>query len=74
MCFAFDTIFLLLFGIFSCVFDLNLKSIRYVCRKLIVKFVDDESGLHHGYLVVNCNLLNLFLVGNNLVRFFEHLQ
>ena len=38
---------LLLFGRFHYVFYLFLKSIRYVYRKLISKYVDDESGLDH---------------------------
>ena len=38
-------------------------------RKLILKFVDDENGLHHGYVVVNCNKLNLYLVDNKICAF-----
>ena len=44
--------FLLLSDKFRCVFFLCLKSIRCVYRKLILKFVDDESDLHRGYVVV----------------------
>ena len=46
-----------------------IKSIRCVYRKLILKFVGDQSGLHHGYVVVSCNILNLFMVDKNLVHF-----
>ena len=59
----------LIFDKFNCVFYLYLKSIR----NLILKFVDDESGLHHEYVVVSCIILNLYLVDNNLVRFYWRL-
>ena len=72
--FAFVTIFLLLFGSFHCVFCLCLKSIRYVYRKLISKFVDDESSLHHVRVTVIYNKLNPCWVNNNLVHFYERLQ
>ena len=36
-------------------------------RKLILKFVDGESGLHHVHVLVDYNRLNLYLVDNNLV-------
>ena len=65
--FAFVTNFLLLFARLHYVFYLYLKSIRYVYRKLILKFVDDESGLHHVYVMVNYNKLNLYLVDNIIV-------
>ena len=42
-------------------------------RKLILKIEGDESGLHHGYVVVSCNMLNLYLVDNNLVHFYGRL-
>ena len=42
-------------------------------RKLILKFVDDESDLHQVYVVVDYNKLNLYLVDNNLVYFCGHL-
>ena len=71
--FAFVTISLLLFGIFIYVFYLYLKSIRYLYRKLILKFVDDESGLHHEYVMVDYNKLNLCSVDNILVYFYGHL-
>ena len=41
--------------------------------KLILKFVDDENGLHHEYVVVNCIILNLHLVDNNRVHFYWRL-
>ena len=44
---------------FHCAFHLCLKFIRYVYRKLILKFVGDESDLHRGYAVVDCNILIL---------------
>ena len=65
--------FLLLFGRFHCVFYLFLKSIRYVYQKLISKFVDDESGLHHVCITVGYNKLNPCWVDNNLVHFYERL-
>ena len=71
--FCLRAIFLLFFDKFHCVFYLYLKSIRCVYRKLILKFVGDESGLHHGYVVVNYSKLNLCLVDNKLVHFFGHL-
>ena len=37
------------------------------------KFVDDESGLHHVFVKVGYNKLNLCLVDNNLLHFYEHL-
>ena len=30
-----------------------------MCRKLILKCVDDESDLHHAYVMVDYNILNL---------------
>ena len=51
--------FLLLFDEFHCVFYLCLKSNFCVYRKLILKFVDDESDFHRGYVVVDCNILIL---------------
>ena len=42
-------------------------------RKLFLRFVDDENDLHRGCVVVNCNILILYLVGNNLEPFFEEL-
>ena len=61
---------MLFFDKFHCVFYLYLKSIRCRYRKLISKFVDDESGLHHGYVVVvDYKKLNLCLVDNHLVHF-----
>ena len=51
--------FLLLSGNFRCVFCLRLKFIRCVYRELILKFVDDESDLHRGYVVVDYNILTL---------------
>ena len=58
----------LLFLIYVVVIFLSLfKSNRCEFRKLILKFVDDESGLHHGYVVVNYNKMNLYLVDNILV-------
>ena len=61
---------MLFFDKFHCVFYLYLKSIRRGYRKLILKFVDDESGLHHGYVVVDYNKLNLCLVDNNMFFFY----
>ena len=57
------------FGVFHNLFYLYLKSIRYVYRKLILKFLDDESGLDHEYVMVDYNKLNLCLVDNILVYF-----
>ena len=71
--FGFVTISLLLFGVFHYVFYLYLKSIRYVYRKLILNFVDDENGLHQVYVMVDYNKLNLYLVDNILVYFYGHL-
>ena len=73
LCFAFVTIFLLLFGRFHLHFYLFLKSIRYGYQRLILKFVDDESGLHHVYVMVDYNRLNLYLVDNIIVNFYGHL-
>ena len=42
-------------------------------RKLILKFVVDERGLDHKYVVVSCNILNPYLVENNLVHFYARL-
>ena len=42
-------------------------------RKLVLKFVDDESGLRHGYVMISYNNLNLCLVDNNLVHFYGRL-
>ena len=55
------------------VFYLYLKSILCVYRRLILKFVDDESGLHHGYVIVSYNKLNLCLVDKNRVRCYGRL-
>ena len=33
----------------------------------------DENGLHRVYVMVGYNKLNLYLVDNNLVRFYESL-
>ena len=41
--------------------------------KLILKLVDDGSGIHHGYVVVDYSKLNLCLAENNLVHFFGRL-
>ena len=71
--FAVVTIVLLLFGRFHCVFYLFLKSIRYVYRKLISKFVDDENGLHYVCVRVGYKKLNIILVDKNLVHFYERL-
>ena len=56
-----------------CAFYLCLKSNRYVYRKLVLKFVADESGLHSGYVVINYNILNLCLVDNSIVCFWRRL-
>ena len=42
-------------------------------RTLILKIVDDESDLHNGYVVLDYNILNFYLVDNNLVYFYGHL-
>ena len=39
-------------------------------RKLNLKFVGDGSGVNQGKVVVSCNILNLYLVDNNLVYFY----
>ena len=44
----------------------NEISLQCVYWRLILKIVDDESGLHHGCVVVDYNKLNLCLVDNNL--------
>ena len=44
-----------------------------VYRRLILDFVDDESDVHHVCVMVVFNKLNLYLVGNGLVYFYEHL-
>ena len=64
---------MLVFRRFPYVFYRYLKSIRYVYRKLILKFVDDESDLHHMYVTVDYNVLNPYLVDNDLVCFYGHL-
>ena len=58
--------FFVIFVNFFCVFYLCLKSIRCGYRRLILNFVDNESGLHRGYVVVDYNKLNLCSVDNNL--------
>ena len=68
--FSLCNIFFVTFGRFHCVFHLNLKSIRYVYRKLTLKFVDAESGLHHVYVRVDYSKWYLCLVGNILVDFY----
>ena len=55
-------------------FVAGLKSIRYVCRRLISKFVDDENDLHLMYVMVDYITLILLWVGNNHVRFLRSLQ
>ena len=52
--------FLVLSDKFHCAFYLCVKSIRYVHWKLILKFVSDETSLHRGYAVVDCNKLILY--------------
>ena len=49
------------------------KILSGVYRKLVLKFVDEESGLHHGCGVVSCNKLNPYLVDNNLLHFYGRL-
>ena len=56
-----------------CVLYLYVNSIRCMYRKIILNFVEDESGLHHGCVMVNCNKLNLYLVDNNFVHFYGYL-
>ena len=41
------------------VFYLCLKSIQYMCRRLILKFVGDENDLHRVYVMVDYNTLIL---------------
>ena len=73
LCFVFVAIFLLFFDKFFCVFYPYLKSTRYGYRKLILKIVVDKSGLHHGYVVVDYNKMNLCLVDNKLLHFYGRL-
>ena len=72
LCFASVKISVLFFGILHYVSYLDLKSIRYVCRKLILKFLDGGGVLHQVYVKLNCNIMNLYLVDNKLMRFCEH--
>ena len=44
-----------------------------VNRTLVLKFVSDESDLHHGCVMVNYLKLNLCLVDNNFVHFYWRL-
>ena len=55
------------------VFYLGLWSIMYVFWRLVSGFVGDENDLHRVYTIVNYNKLNLYEVGNNLVRFLSRL-
>ena len=52
-------------------FYLYSRSIRCVYRKLILEFVDDESDLHHVCVMVGYNILNLYLVGNDIACFMS---
>ena len=42
-------------------------------RRLILEFVDDENDLYHVCVMVDYNILNLYLVENDFVCFYEHL-
>ena len=68
-----NSFFVFLSDKFRCVSYLYLKSNRCVYQKLILKSVDDESGLDHEYVVINCKKLNLYLVGKNFVHFYWRL-
>ena len=66
-CFVFSLINFLVF-----LFLLKIHSV-YVPEAIFKKFVDDESDLHRGYVVVGYNKMILWLVENNLVFFLKNL-
>ena len=57
------SVFLLVFWLFfdkiQIFFNLCLKYIRYVCRKLVLRFVGDENDLHRVCVMVDYNKLNI---------------
>ena len=71
--FLFVILFSLLFDKFRCAFYLGLKSVRCVNQKLVLRFVDDESDLHRGSVMLDYIILLLLWDGNNLVGFLKNL-